>query len=534
MVSFTDLKTALPERFRDAATAYETLSGVMDDQLDPLRTNGTKLADAWSGDDQVGGTTAVTAVRDQYDRASIAQADLASVATELNTLADAVELAKGQLEDALEQAKGFAIVAADGSSIKLDMEALQAKGVDPSDIKHYMTAMRGIADSISDAVSTATEADETAKARIAVLTPTLTGTPPAVADVPEPDPDWNPEQVNDWWQGLTAEQRQSLLMHRPDLIGPLDGIPTVYRDVANRTLLQDQLADVEAALKNDPEDKRLLGIREGLLEIQDRLDRDSGNAGYDDRAYLLLIDSEGDGQAVVAVGNPDEADNVVTLVPGTGADLSNASGDVGRIDRMVSDANLRDPDSSTAGIMWLGYDAPDNVAMAALPSYANNAEDALQRFQWGMEVVQGGPDQVLNTTMGHSYGSTVVGHSAEAGDGLRTDQIVFVGSPGVGTDHASNLQIGAENVYATTAPNDLIHIVPDAPWAHNTAPIMESFGAEVFETPRHDGSRAEAHSAYWDDGNPARDAFSQIITGNGDDVPRTDYHERWYQWRPWG
>lgn len=532
MVDFTDLKSATPSAFREAATAYEELAGVVDAQLDPLRTNGLAIADAWSGDDQKGGTAAATAVREQYDRATIAQADLAGVAGELTTLADAIEKAQERLTDALERAKGFAVVAADGSSITLDIEALQQRGVDPSDIKHYMRAMRGIADDISDAIAAATEADETARTRIAQLTPTLTSTPPAPDDVPEPLPGWTPEEVNDWWHDLTPEQRQSLLMYRPELVGPLDGVPTAYRDVANRALLDQQLTDVEAALAADPDDERLLGIQEGLLEIRDRLERDHGTAGYDDRGYLLLIDSAGDGQAVVAVGNPDEADNVVTFVPGTGAELSNATGSVGQVDRMVADANLRDS-GSTAGIMWMGYDAPDNLAAAALPGYANDAEADLQRFQWGMEAVQGGPDETLNTVMGYSYGSTVVGHAAAEGDGIRTDQIILVGSPGVGTEHASDLQIGAENVYATTAPNDLIHVVPDASWAHGTAPVMESFGAEVFETPRHDGSRAEAHSAYWDDGNPARESFSMIVTGDGDEVERTDYHERWYQWRPW-
>ena len=532
MVSFTDLKAASPSAFRNAATAYENLATVVDDQLDPLRSNGNALADAWTGDDQAGGTAAVTAVHDQYDRATIAQADLSEIANELNTLADSIETAKGRLTDALERAEGMAIVSADGSSITLDTAALQSRGVPSSDIGLYMTAMRGIADDIKSAVTAATEADETARTRIAALTPTLDSNPPAPEDVPEPNPDWTPQQVNDWWQDLTPEQRQSLLLHRPDLIGPLDGIPSAYRDVANRALLDEQLADVEAELANDPDNEDLLGTRDALLDIQERLDRDHGDAGYDDRAYLLLIDSSGDGQAIVAVGNPDEADNVVTFVPGTGSDLTKAPGYVGTVDRMVSDANLRDP-GSTAGIMWLGYDAPDNLAMAALPSYANDAEPALQRFTAGLEVVQGGPDETLNTTMGHSYGSTVIGHAAAEGDGISTDQIILVGSPGVGTEHASDLQIGAENVYATTAPNDLIHIVPDAGWAHNTAPVMESFGAEVFETPRHDGSRAEAHSAYWDDGNPARESFAMIITGDGDEVERAEYHERWYQWRPW-
>ncbi|GAA4910187.1 alpha/beta hydrolase family protein [Stackebrandtia albiflava] len=532
MVSFTDLKSAVPERIRDAATAFSGLSGNLDQQLDPLRTAGTGIRDAWTGPDEVGGTAAVSVLRDQHRRASIAQADLASISGELSTLADTVELAKSDLLQALEDAKGFALVAEDGSSIRLDMARLRADGVDPSDVKHYMTSLRGIADRIADAVRKATEADQTAKARIALLVPTLTGQPPDAADVPEPESDWTPQEVHDWWLGLTAAQRQSLLMHRPELIGPLDGVPTVYRDVANRSLLLDQIADVQSQLAADPDDKRLQGILEGLQEIQDRLDRDSGGAGYDDRAYLLLIDSSGDGQAVVAVGNPDEADNVVTMVPGTGTDLSNVTGNISRVDRMVSDANLRDPDS-TAGILWFGYDAPDTIAHAALPGYAEDAETALRRFTEGMEAVQGGPDEVRNTMLGHSYGSTVVGHAAEGGDGVRTDQIILVASPGVGTPHASDLQIGAENVYATTAPNDLIHVVPDASWAHDTAPVMESFGAQVFESPPHEDGRIAAHSGYWDDGNPARDAFAMIVTGDGDDVPRVDYHERWYQKWPW-
>jgi len=32
--------------------------------------------------------------------------------------------------------------------------------------------------------------------------------------------------------------------------------------------------------------------------------------------------------------------------------------------------------------------------------------------------------------LGHSYGSTVIGHTAQQGDGINADAVIFVGSPG--------------------------------------------------------------------------------------------------------
>ena len=531
MVTFADLKSARPGGITDTAAAYRRLARHLDNRLEGIRGTGRRLGDAWTGEDEAGGTAAVEAVRGQYLRVQGASQGLDRISGHLTDLATAVSAAQEQLTAAVDSVSGFGLISEDGRSIRLDVAALKAKGVTGDQLPQYTEKLRTAAVSIKDALRKATEADETARTSIAALVPEPDDAPTTTPDIQLPEADWSVQQVNDWWSRLTPAQRESLLLSNPELIGPLDGVPAEYRDLANRTLLSDHLADAEAALAADPDNEELQDRVDALTGIADRLDRPSGTAGYDDRAYLLLIDPTDDGKAVVSVGNPDLADNTFTFVPGTGADLGTAEGDIGRVDRMVADANLRDPDASTAGIMWLGYDAPDKIVNAAFPSYAEDAAGDLQRFQSGLDVTHHGDG--LNTMVGHSYGTTVIGHTATADGGVVTDQIVLVASPGTGTGHASDLGIGAENVYATTAPNDIIHLVPDWGIAHDVAPVMEEYGAQVFDSPRYDGSRVEAHSGYWDDGNPTRDNIAAIVTGHGDEVPRGDYHRRWYQWRPW-
>lgn len=120
---------------------------------------------------------------------------------------------------------------------------------------------------------------------------------------------------------------------------------------------------------------------------------------------------------------------------------------------MVREAEKLDPGASTSAVMWIGYEAPQEVAnllgvnadLTELPGdgdamdseYAERGGRALDSFQHGLRATHEGPPS-HNTVIGHSYGSTVIGHGA-AGHGLPVDDVVFVGSPGVGVDHASEL-----------------------------------------------------------------------------------------------
>jgi hypothetical protein len=237
----------------------------------------------------------------------------------------------------------------------------------------------------------------------------------------------NPAVVSNWWNMLSEEERALFVATAPDLIGPLDGIATEDRDTANRDLLAEEITDLdsqiarmEAELENTPRDGRYIDLeneieairaqRDSLNNLNERIAEPYSKDGHIADYYLLGYSSEADGQAIVSVGNPDTADNVNVYVPGTGAELSDL-GVLGRAETMFYDASEADLESTTASILWLGYDAPDTVAHATDPNYAENAASSLSSFTEGLRSTDQGSAANLSMT-GHSYGSTTVGIAA--------------------------------------------------------------------------------------------------------------------------
>jgi hypothetical protein len=248
----------------------------------------------------------------------------------------------------------------------------------------------------------------------------------------------------------------------------------------------------------------------------------------------LRLDLAGDGRAVVALGDPDRADNILTQVPGMTADLASYGGELSRAERVAVRAAQLDPSVSTSAVMWLDYDAPDFVDEAAGASRAEAGADGLRRFQEGLRATHdGGPAH--QTVLGHSYGSLVVGRAA-AGPGLDADSVVFVGSPGVGVDSAAQLHVPSDQIWSTTSRSDIIQYAAVAPrsviedvFTAVTMPVIgpavafatpedelwfgrnpsdPAFGARVF------GSQPDAgHLGYWDPGRPALDAITSITLG---------------------
>ncbi|WP_309246300.1 alpha/beta hydrolase [Verrucosispora sioxanthis] len=164
------------------------------------------------------------------------------------------------------------------------------------------------------------------------------------------------------------------------------------------------------------------------------------------RAYLLGLDVGGEGRAVVALGNPDRATDVLTYVPGMTAGLDDATGELGRAERVLARGAELAPETQTSAVLWLGYDAPDFLHEAAWDGQARAAGEALHRFQDGLRATHDGPP-ARQTVLGHSYGSLVVGTAARD-HGLTADALVFVGSPGVGVAHAAELGMPTGQVWA--------------------------------------------------------------------------------------
>jgi hypothetical protein len=331
---------------------------------------------------------------------------------------------------------------------------------------------------------------------------------------PDRPPDRDPTHVSVWWQGLSPAEQQWLVEHQPELIGNLDGIPTSTRDLANRTRLD--------ALLADPHTRH----RDALLAIQARLDRGGPT-------YLLGLSTDGRGRAIVALGDPDTADHVVTCVPGLGGNLDHVTDELTRIGHLATATRQAAPDQTTSVIAWLGYDAPSWLPEAAVAGPAQRAEPHLHDFQTGLRLTHQGSAS-HNTVIGMSYGSTVVGltgHSA----GLPVDDVVLIGSPGVGVAHAGDLGLDPAHVWASTARHDVINaaadprvVRPDLPpslrplFGRHTdqlwfgpSPSSPGFGAHVFTSaPGSPLNPIGAHVGYYDEGNPALSNLADIAVGD--------------------
>ncbi|GIE86651.1 alpha/beta hydrolase [Actinoplanes regularis] len=363
----------------------------------------------------------------------------------------------------------------------------------------------GAAD-LTSALRVAADADESAAARLAELAVV----PVAPSGTGRPDCTATPARVRQWWDGLSPAERMWLLAAEPGTVAGLDGIPVADRDLANRLLL----ADKRDYLRRTGGDA---GELRGLDRLAARLEDDKGP-----RAYLMGLDIAGDGRAVVALGDPDRAANVLTHVPGMTADLASLGGELTRAERVAARATELGPRAATSAVLWLDYDAPDFLHEAWSARQAEDAAAGLRRFQEGLRATHDGP-AARQTVLGHSYGSLVVGKAATGA--LDADRVVFVGSPGVGVDSAAGLRLPADRIFASTSASDPIQWLAVSPGSALPGPLPKmpgpsddlwfghdpsdpAFGARVFRSQRDGG-----HLGYWDRGKPALDSLAAIALG---------------------
>lgn len=192
---------------------------------------------------------------------------------------------------------------------------------------------------------------------------------------------------------------------------------------------------------------------------------------------------------------------MVTYVPGTFAKLGSIDGDIGRAVALQSEAERHDLAHSTASVVWLGYDAPQAIMSDATETeWADKAEEPLGNFLQGIE--EANHRDVNQTLLGHSYGSLVAGQTMSTHIDLPVDNAIMVGSPGVGVDHAKDLNIPADHVFAATAKNDLINLAP--PLAGPLAPSIRRRTWSFSTTTRSftEPTRSPTTSAAWSSTSP--------------------------------
>ncbi|MFE3956883.1 alpha/beta hydrolase [Nocardia sp. NPDC059091] len=356
----------------------------------------------------------------------------------------------------------------------------------------------------------------------------------------------------DWWHSLSPEEQAALVRAHPHEIGNTDGLPAHVRDQANRLSMTRDLADLENRLRTNPLTrwtnhfsnpadyhlfKNLKKTVDALSVTTDLVDRTYTNPADRPPVHVLSYDArtfDGDGRAVVAIGNVDTASSVSWHVPGITTtvrsletNLNNAFNHYQSTTEHLAD-NPRPDNPTLASIAWIGYDAPSgfpkivremtdpSLAAAGGKLLARDIAAFNQTRELNAENPSGHPPPD-NHIFGHSFGSTTTAHAGEGGRlSGEVTTITLLGSPGAGPiTHASDFGIGAENVFVAASPRDPVTFVgsgahgiptrlaPALKLGHGIDPSIEAFGARRITAqldahgPLQLASKVFSHSDYY-------------------------------------
>lgn len=338
-------------------------------------------------------------------------------------------------------------------------------------------------------------------------------------------------RVNTWWRTLDQPARLRLGASRPQLVGALDGVPARVRDQANRAFLAAEKVRLAALLTVVPDDMSLklawpAVLDRTLLALEHIRMIESGLAmgGRNGRppALLLAFDLSALGQVTLSFGDPDTADRVVAYVPGFNTRLSTFTGDFNRAAVLWDQAHYLAPGQELASIAWLGYRAPQLDALAlrqdmtvAGPGAADLGARPLAAFTDGLRATHVPARTAKLTVLGHSYGSLVTGKAALLRPGRLADDLVFVGSPGVGVERAEQLGVPASRVWAGEAAGDPVGDLA----RFGDDPCDTAFGARRFYV--EDGPfylTFAAHSDYWTPDSKSLKNLANIVSGRYHDI----------------
>src|SRR5262249_5801995 len=142
--------------------------------------------------------------------------------------------------------------------------------------------------------------------------------------------------------------------------------------------------------------------------------------------------------------------------------------------------------SSTAVVVWLGYDSPEGIdRQAARSERAIAGAVELRRFIAGL------PSRAHVSLLCHSYGAVVCGRAAGA---PRVSGLVALAAPGLDVGSQAALHTSAR-VWAARVPDDPMRFVPFTrvgPLGHGADPTDPAFGARVVRT-----GTARGHGGYY-------------------------------------
>ena len=531
-----------PEGMIAAAARLTASIASVEAQVAAQRAALAQLASGWRGD---AATAALVRAEKDLQRLLQLQVRLQAIQSALNSGGTQMSSLRTHILSTAAQATALGGLVSDDGSV-------QPTGVGdlmtPAMAAAYTALLKKLLETF-DAVDRATAS--------ALTTAAAPQAPPRPSAPKIPEMGTDPQQVKQWWESLRPQEQQLLSDEEPERLGNLNGIPVATRDYANRRVMTRDLDRVRRAAANagvsneavlaDPGryglTQRDVTRYRNAEQVETGIDfngQPDGNHVPKHPIFLHTYEPEaygGQGRAALAIGNPDEADNTTVLVPGTGNSVRDRY--FGKPDALnvYYEIQTADPTKKNSVVLWMGYDAPDSPTdlRIAQTDLARHGGSMLASDVNAFDVTNGAKDSHV-TVIGHSYGSTTVADAA-AGFGMRTDDVVLIGSPG--TDLAKSaadfhlpdgghVYVGAASSDPVThlggaqipitpfppGPFDVPH--PGIPVGLGTDPALDGFGSTRFkaEVPGLTNPFGD-HSEYFTGGSESLYAIGDIASGNG-------------------
>ena len=217
---------------------------------------------------------------------------------------------------------------------------------------------------------------------------------------------------------------------------------------------------------------------------------------------LDFLHENGDCCLVMGYGNIDSAQNIAIVLEGTGQSLGGFAGGVAEKARAVGAA----AGGSTAVIAWLGYDSPNSAFTGYQKGPAQEGGPALAAFVNELRERVGGRKRI--TTIGHSYGSVVVGEAMSSG--MRANAAIITGTPGINANSVAVTGFGGL-LYVGCAPGD--DWVNKFPVVHGKN-LCGSSGPGSFSGAQYfDVTGSEGHNEYFAARSTSLRSMAAIVTG---------------------
>jgi hypothetical protein len=373
------------------------------------------------------------------------------------------------------------------------------------------------------------------------ITPPAVGTLALPARLPTPAGD-----VPGWWNSLTAAQQDSAVVQWPETIGSTAALPGWARDRANRLLLDRAESDLTAevaALAPSPRSWRdrfdgpgglagamtigtfgggtkrvayeqAVGKLAAVQQTRQVLDQHDGR-----HRQLLVFDVSGrSARVAVSVGDVDRADHVGVVVPGFTTTVQHDFAGCDQLSAELADQASRavtlvgDP-REVAVVSWLAYDIPQSSDTLSSGHSVVLRQSAQAGARSLADFLRGVPAERHLTLVGHSYGSTTAGLAVAIG-GTGVDDLVVLGSPGLGVEQAATLSMPVKHIHVLEAEDDP---VADLGWFGrdpSTMPEVDRLATGAAQLPDGSaGSAAIGHSRYLAPGTTSQWNVAAVVAG---------------------